>query len=37
MISLDEYNSMVETLHLLRSAENALRLRRSIDQLEAAR
>lgn len=35
MISLDEYNSMVETLHLLRSPENARRLRRSIDQLEA--
>lgn len=35
MISLDDYNAMIETLHLLRSPENARRLRRSIDQLEA--
>lgn len=37
LISLDEYNAMVETLHLLRSPENARRLRRSIDQLEAGK
>lgn len=37
MISLDEYNAMVETLQLLRSPENARRLRRSIDQLEAGK
>lgn len=37
MISLDEYNAMMETLHLLRSPENARRLRRSIDQLDAGK
>ncbi len=37
MISLDEYNSMMETLHLLRSPENARRLRRAIDQLAAGK
>ena len=37
MISLDEYNAMVETLNLLRSPENARRLRRSIDQLDAGK
>lgn len=35
MISLDEYNSITETLHLLRSPENARRLHRSVDQLNA--
>jgi antitoxin YefM len=33
MISLEEYNAIQETLHLLQSPENARRLRRSIDQL----
>ena len=35
MISLDEYNAITETLHLLRSPGNARRLRRAVDQLEA--
>lgn len=35
MISLDEYNSITETFHLLRSPKNARRLRRSIEQLDA--
>lgn len=35
IISLDEYNAIQETLHLLRSPENARRLRRSIAQLDA--
>ncbi len=30
VMSLDEYNAMEETLHLLRSSRNALRLLRSI-------
>lgn len=34
IISLEEYNAIQETLHLLRSPENARRLRRSIAQLE---
>jgi len=34
MVALDEYNAMVETLQLLRSPENARRLRRSIEQLD---
>lgn len=33
MISLEEYNAIQETLHLLQSPENARRLRSSIDQL----
>ena len=37
MISLDEYNAMVETLYLLRSPKNAERLHRSIDQLNAGK
>ncbi|AWZ18831.1 Prevent-host-death protein [Roseovarius sp. TM1035] len=35
MISLDEYNAIQETLHLLKSPENARRLHRSIAQLTA--
>jgi antitoxin YefM len=35
MISLDEYNAIQETLHLLKSPENARRLRNSIAQLDA--
>ncbi|MEO6969952.1 MAG: type II toxin-antitoxin system prevent-host-death family antitoxin [Chthoniobacterales bacterium] len=34
MLSLAEYESLEETAHLLRSPENAKRLRRSIDSLE---
>ena len=34
MLSLDEYESLEETAHLLRSPENAKRLLRSIGQLE---
>lgn len=35
MISLDEYNSINETLRLVQSPENARRLRASIAQLDA--
>jgi antitoxin YefM len=35
MISLDEYNAIQETLHLLISPENARRLHASIAQLDA--
>lgn len=34
MISLEDYNGMRETLHLLGSPQNARRLRESIDQLQ---
>jgi antitoxin YefM len=34
MISLDEYNSIMETVHLLRSRKNAERLFESIQQME---
>jgi len=37
MISETEYESMVETLHLLRSPANAARLLRSIKSAEAGR
>ena len=33
LISLEEYNSMMETLHLLRSRKNAEHLFESMDQL----
>lgn len=35
MLSLDDYNGMVETVHLMRSPKNAMRLRESIDQLRS--
>lgn len=35
MVSLSEWNSMVETTHLLSSPLNSLRLRRSIEQMAA--
>ena len=34
MISLEDYEAMEETTHLLRSPKNAKRLLESIDQLE---
>jgi len=34
LISLDEYNSIMETLHLLNSRVNADRLYKSIDQMK---
>jgi antitoxin YefM len=34
LISLDEYNSMMETLHLLGSRKNAERLFESMDQVK---
>lgn len=35
VISLEEYNSMMETMHLLGSKVNADRLRESIQQMES--
>ena len=35
MLSLDDWNAMQETLHLLSTPNNADRLRSAIDQLEA--
>ena len=35
VLSMDEFNSMQETLHLLRSPRNAQRLNESIDELES--
>lgn len=37
MMSEDEYDGMMETLHLLRSPANAARLFRSIDEANAGR
>ena len=37
MISLDEYNSIMETLHLLSSKKNADRLYESIKQMKAGK
>lgn len=37
LISMDEYNSMQETLHLLSSRKNAQRLYESIEQLKAGK
>ena len=34
LISLDEYNSIMETLHLLSSKKNAQRLYESIEQMD---
>ncbi len=33
MLSLDEYNSLTETAHLLRSPKNALRILEAISEL----
>ena len=35
MISLDEYNSIMQTLHLLSSQKNATRLYESIEQIKS--
>jgi antitoxin YefM len=37
MVSLSEWNSMVETAHLLSSPMNAERLRRSIEQMNVGK
>lgn len=37
MVSLSEWNSMVETTHLLTPPSNAERLRRSIKQMDAGK
>jgi antitoxin YefM len=37
LISLDEYNSIMETLHLLKSEKNAKRLFESIEQMKTGK
>jgi antitoxin YefM len=37
LISLDEYNSIMETLHLLSSKENSKRLFESIEQMKTGK
>lgn len=37
VISIEEYNSMMETMHLLKSKANAERLYQSIEQMEAGK
>ena len=37
MISLEEYNSIMETLHLLSSRKNATRLFESIEQMKSGK
>jgi antitoxin YefM len=37
MLSLSDYNSIVETLYLMGSANNAFRLRSSIEQVKAGK
>jgi antitoxin YefM len=37
LISLDEYNSIIETLHLLSSKKNAKRLFESIEQMKSGK
>ena len=37
LISLDEYNSIMETLHILSSKKNAKRLFESIDQMKTGK